>query len=362
MSRRVAADYTRRTLYSLLANGSIGALWWCHTDFTVPERQPYRANLMEYFGLGLYDVEGQPKPVAGVFREFAGVLKRLDTGALRKVPAQAAIVLPWRSEDHEVIFNAYALTRRAGIDADIVSPDDPLTGYRLIIVPSAAGHSHFNQPQWECIRARVAEGATLYVSSAGAVLPGINEMAGIEVQYRQGVTGERLALVITRSEGLPPGHVLRWEGAAPLAPHIAVTDGTIIAESADGRAFLVEHRWQRGSVVFCAEPVERYLCGKPGVARHDETWRLYRYLKSVAGIRAVVEAEQPDVECGLLREGDRLLAVLVNHSEEPLEARLAVDGSIQALDDLDGRSFPAKSGTCRIPLEANGGLVLRVIR
>ena len=211
-------------------------------------------------------------------------------------------------------------------------PDDPLEGYRLIIIPSAAGHSHFNQPQWECIRARVAEGATLYVSSAGAVLPGINEMAGIEVQYRQGVTGERVAHVITRSEGLPPGHVLRWEGAAPLAPHIAVTDGTIIAESADGRAFLVEHRWQRGSVVFCAEPVERYLCGKPGVARSDETWRLYRYLKSVAGIRAVVEAEQPDIECGLLREGDRLLAVLVNHSEEPLEARLAVDGSIHALE------------------------------
>ena len=122
MSRRVAADYTRRTLYSLLVNGSIGALWWCHTDFTVPERQPYRANLMEYFGLGLYDVEGKPKPVAEVFGEFGGVLKRLDTGALRKLPAQAAIVLPWRSEDHEVIFNAYALTRRAGIDADIVSP------------------------------------------------------------------------------------------------------------------------------------------------------------------------------------------------------------------------------------------------
>ncbi|HEY3415340.1 MAG TPA: hypothetical protein VGM23_00525, partial [Armatimonadota bacterium] len=242
MSREIAAAYTRRTLYSLLANGSLGALWWCHTDFTIPERMPYRTNLMEYNGLGLHDIQGHPRPVAHVFTEFAQTLAKISEPCPVKLPAQAAIVLPWREEMPEEIFNAFVLTRRAGIDADIVSPDDPLEGYRLLILPAVSGHSPFTQPQWERIRARVAAGATLYISSAGGHLPGIDEMAGFTLHYRHAVDGERHCRIIADRPELETG-LLRWTGSCSTAPLIAATAGTVLALDSDEQPFLLENAW-----------------------------------------------------------------------------------------------------------------------
>lgn len=360
MSREVAAAYTRRTLYSLLGNGSIGAVWWCHTDFTVADRMPYRTNLMEYDGLGMHDTAGQVKPVGRVFADFAATLAQLDTAHLAPLPAQAAIILPWLHEDNEEIFNAFVLARRAGLAVDIVSPDDPLSGYQLLIVPCAADHSHFTQPQWERIRARTAAGATLYVSSAGASLPGLNDMAGIELQYRRGVTGARLASIVAERPGLPAGFVLCWMGDTPKAPLVAPTEGVVIAVNAAGDPFIVEHGWQNGRVIWVGEPVERYLCGKSGLSVTDETWRIYRYLRDAAGIVAPVQSEQPNVECGLLQEGDQLLAVLTNHSAAPISASLTLAPPFTHLTRLDGQVFPATDGVCTVELAANAGMILRI--
>ena len=41
-----AAVYARTVLGSLLANESMGALWWCHTDFTCLDSLPYAVNQM----------------------------------------------------------------------------------------------------------------------------------------------------------------------------------------------------------------------------------------------------------------------------------------------------------------------------
>ncbi len=359
MSQAVSAAYVRRTLHSLLANGSIGAIWWCHTDFTAPDRMPYRTNLMEYNGLGLHDVSGEPKPTAEEFRAFSRTLARLDVARLERLPARAAVLLPWNSEHHEEAFNAFVSAKRAGFDADLVTADAPLDAYRLLIVPAATGHSPFTQPQWEKIRALVAEGAVLYVSSAGASLPGLHEMAGIEVQFRHSVAGRREARAVAGRPGLPAGSVLAWEGSAPAAHRIAVTSGTVLAEAADGSPLLVEHRWQEGAVVFLAEPVERYLCGRSGVSAADETWRLYLSLKELAGIHAPIECDDACVEVGLLREGDSLLVVLVNHSEAGRSVRLAVDPAVSSLAGLEGREHPISAGTCALVLEPNVGLVLR---
>ncbi len=360
MSRAISAAYTRRTLHSLLANGSIGAIWWCHTDFTIPDQLPYRTNLMEYNGLGLHDTEGRPKPTAEAFRDFATTLSKLDSGRLSRLPARAAIVLPWRSEHNEEAFNAFVLAKRAGIDADIVGPDDPLEGYRLLIIPCAEGFSHFTQPQWERIRTRAAQGATLYVSTNGASLPDMDEMAGVEIQYRRTVAGRRECRVVTPRPGLEADTLLTWDGHAPAAHLVTVTTGTLIAEAADGSPLLVEKAWKQGKVVLLNEPVERYLCRKSGASVADETWRLYRYLKALAGIGYPLECTHPNVECGLLREGDGLLAVLVNHSAGQLAVEAQVlDPAILGLADVDGQEYPIREGRCALTLKANSGLVLR---
>ena len=125
--------------------------------------------------------------------------------------------------------------------------------------------------------------------------------------------------------------------------------------------FYAEDCWWSGAgaVALLTEPIERYLCGKSGVSAADESWRLYRYLKELAGIRYPVECEHPNVERALLREGDGLLVVLVNHSAAPNEVELAVDSAIAGLDGLDGRPYHVAEGRCRVVLGANGGIVLR---
>ena len=205
--------------------------------------------------------------------------------------------------------------------------------------------------------ARVAAGATP-TSLRAAPLPGLNEMAGLEVQYRRTVSGRREARVATERPGLEGDATLTWEAGASSSHVVCATTGTVVATGAEGAPLLVEHRWGEGVVAFLAEPVERYLCGRSGVSATDETWRLYRYLKALAGIRAPIECAHPNVEVGLLREGENRVVVLVNHSDSPVEAVLTVDPSVAGLADLDGR-LPA-AGTCTWNT-ANGGAVCALL-
>jgi hypothetical protein len=119
------------------------------------------------------------------------------------------------------------------------------------------------------------------------------------------------------------------------------------------------HARKQSKVILATEPIERYLCGKPGISPRDASWRLYRYLKAAAGISYAVECDHPDVECCLLHEGERLMVVLVNHSDATVEAELRGSADVAVLTALDGQAHELINGVTWIALAANQGLVLR---
>jgi beta-galactosidase len=358
MSPAISAAYCRRVLYSLLGNGSVGALWWCHTDFTCVDQLPYRATLMEQDGLGLFDASGIAKPVAQVFAEFSQVLSTIDTGSLERIPPQAAIVLPETEEHHEVTFNAFVLAKRAGFDIDIVSANDSLDSYRLLIVPSVEW-SPLTHPQWEKVKQRVSDGAALYVSTNGAQLPGMYAMAGCELQYKRGVKGEREARFCLANEVFKEGYVLRWNGEAKKSALVRVTTGTLIAKNSEGDPLLVEGSASGGTVVLATEPIEHYLCEKPGISPTDCTYKIYQYLAVCAGIDVPLRVDHPNVECSLLRENGRLIAVLTNHSSVEVYVPCQAHPPDMMWSTIKGDALSGVTGSFSVKIAANDGLILQ---
>lgn len=68
VSEEIEKEHIAMALNSLLANGSLGALYWCYSDFNLPNELPYSTSPFESH-LGLVDVDGKPGAVA---RELKG--------------------------------------------------------------------------------------------------------------------------------------------------------------------------------------------------------------------------------------------------------------------------------------------------
>lgn len=58
-SEEEAAKFLRLRLYTLLNQGNLGCLWWCHTDFTYSDIAPYNYEMMENDGLGIFDRDAE---------------------------------------------------------------------------------------------------------------------------------------------------------------------------------------------------------------------------------------------------------------------------------------------------------------
>jgi hypothetical protein len=227
--------------------------------------------------------------------------------------------------------STFILCRQAGIHVGFPRECDDWSDLSLLLAPMPAPDSwgyHLYSTFWQRVRPRVEAGATLYasLSAASAIpIPDVVELFGANLADRAFWRQEVQLTFVEDFFDIRAGEVFEFlapPGLQGTGALLNVHDARVLAHDQDGNPALLVHKVAQGCTVLCAYPIE-YMLGKTPNALEGETpfWRLYRALKTFAGIQSPFSVDQPEVEVGCLVGEGRDYVILVNHSPKTVGGR-----------------------------------------
>ncbi|MGB9780934.1 beta-galactosidase trimerization domain-containing protein [Caldanaerobacter sp.] len=330
MSEEVEGEYYRVVLYSLLANESMGAISWCFGDFSVGERLPYDSTPFET-QFGITTTEGRPKKAALEMKAFSEFLKIINYEKLKPRESEAAIIIPDKyyealfvGEDYKpernfrILLNSFILAKQAGLDVDLIKPEDDLRKYKVLIVPSAYRKGHLTHSQWLKIKEFVKQGGTLYLSYDGIAVEDLEEVFGVKIDY---FMVPREEFVEIESTNLATK--FRYK-ALPFNKRLIlkVKEGEVFGVDKEGNPSIVVNKYGKGNAVFVAYPIELYLSYMPDVYKKDQSFKIYKLLKELADIKYQLEVNSPYLEIKEFHNEENVLFLIINHENEEVRAEV----------------------------------------
>jgi beta-galactosidase len=191
----------------------------------------------EQMHAGLQTPDYQEAPAADEARQVAQELKALGSPHTTKAPvalvydyeAQWLLDIQPQGKDFayaELVAAFYGAARNAGLDVDVISPDDPLSGYAIVLAPSLPILSQ----AW-VDKARESGAAIVLGPRTGSKTPHFSIPEPMPIGAAQGL----IPLRVARVESLRPGHeelagaftVRRWleHVETPIPPRAATDAG-----------------------------------------------------------------------------------------------------------------------------------------
>jgi beta-galactosidase len=215
-------------------------------------------------------VEHHGRTDARVFREVSALgveLRSLGQRTLHgRSVARVAVLFDWEcwwalaassgpSRDldyHREVVSTYAALHRAGIQTNVIGPDDDLAAYDVIVAPVAY---MMREEQAERIADRVREGATLVTTFFSSV---VDDNDRVHAGGAPGPLRPLLGLTVEEFDAIPPG--ASRAQAVRFEPGIVDAAGQMKHES----SLLAERVWLEG-----ARPIgvytEDFYAGEPAV-------------------------------------------------------------------------------------------------
>ncbi|MEK6794752.1 MAG: beta-galactosidase trimerization domain-containing protein [Spirochaetota bacterium] len=364
LSEASSADFIRRRLFSLFANGDLGCIWWCGVDFTCGEKLPYRWVQMENDGLGLIDANKRVKPAGEEFRKFSAVVK--DIKRLPETKKRAAIVLRDREigggEKWTLFYNAFVLAKQAGLEVDFIYPHDALEKYDLLICPSIAGHSNYFATNWNRIMKRAHDGATIFLSYDGGHFTRSSEVFGLDRVDREVAQ----AMAMNADASAPKALAgLTISGKQDWRLSIREQSADVLMRWTDGTPAMTSKKYGKGTAVFLGAGIETIRANTPHALENDASWKIYAYLKQTAGIRDAIElADAPFIErtYHAISEREGYFTV-VNHTNAVFTADILCEAMPKEFANAaDGYGTCAKKGASwGISIPAMSGGIFRAV-
>jgi beta-galactosidase len=191
----------------------------------------------EQMHAGLFTPDRQPAPAAAEAHAVAEELRALGPIANAKAPvalvydyeAQWLLDIQPQGNDFayaELVAAFYGAARRGGLDVDVINPGDPLTGYRIVLIPSLPILS-----QELVDRARQSGAVVIMGPRTGSKTPDFAIPDAMPIGAAQSL----IPLRVARVESLRPGHeetagpfiVRRWleHVETALSPRAATAQG-----------------------------------------------------------------------------------------------------------------------------------------
>ena len=174
-------------------------------------------------------------------------------------------------------------------------------------------------------------------------IPFVVELFGVSLEDRLAWRHE-ITLEFTQAfAGIANGEKFTFkamEGLLYTGARLQIEGAQVIATDQDGNPAFVTFKTGLGRTALCAYHLEMMLGVTPN-ALEEETnyWKIYRALKTWAGVRSPYAVTAPQVEVGLLSGSQRDYVVLVNHSASSKKGRVAVSWNALKVEQLtpDGR-------------------------
>ncbi len=351
-SEAVAGDYARVAMFSAWAHDLHGFLWWCANEQSHLTHTPYDWNAVER-ELGLFHLDGTPKPVLDSMSEMARFLSAFKFGSLPPRIKDAVCILTEGIDTWSVAYGSFILAKKAGLDISFAWCRDEIPESPIYLLPSLSGDSSMSLHVWRELIRRAEAGATLYVSIDDALLSPFSELFGMRV-----VTREKLAAPDTVTMD---GQKLRFDPAYRLL--LESVGATVVLRRDDGTAAASEYSLGKGRVCFVAAPIEARMGTGAGLASgkgelpYHKIYELFhlRSREKVASSSSATVAVTEHVV-----DADTRLLTVINYRPEEQSVEITLDGgySLSEVIEIHGKTSVSRTakGFLAKP-SANNGFV-----
>lgn len=391
----VVRDYDHLQCWSSFGAGAIGFYAWCWADAenAAYRRAPY-VRMPHETQFGLVDSTGKKRPRLDSLVQIRRLVNSFDLDALAgkgpwcpaSIPVPHEYVHPWDEAAYGLDegkagpyvpaekawdperdvkplvrgwLNAYVMAARAGLPAAFPREqlDDQWPTTPVVLLPAPLTTTtnsllHMRTSFWDGAEEYVRRGGTLYLScSADTAIPELQTFAGVRIRDRAPVEEELLLRVTHPFAGLDIGDEIRMRaGSADLhvrGVELEVEDALVLARTQSGLPALTLARRGEGACVLCAYPIELLEAAIPDAHENeDETWRIMRLVRDLAGCQAPIDLDDARLTRGVLRGYGGGILVVTNHGNEDVTVPVtsATDGRDLRLYCPDGDVVHAEVG------------------
>ncbi len=306
-----AGAYFRVNLFSLWANGVVGALWWCAHDQTELTTHPYSTQMIER-ELGLLDTDLQPKPALKELSRFADWMSGIDF-TLPKAESDAVCLITKGQRDWGVGYMTYALMRKIGRNLTFADAAKELPDAPLYLMPSVKGGTILPLERYQQLKQKVYEGADLYLSIDNCILSQFKEFTGLEIVDSY----ETPRTVTADIAGVP----FKFQTSRTFMTR--PTSAKVLAADQDGYPLLACNSYGKGHVYTLMAPMEDAL-----IDRHDafegQEHLLYSDLFGEKFVPRPLQIDHTDLALTYHYDENGAYVVLINHSENALQPNLTL--------------------------------------
>ena len=338
VSEERAAAAMRMQMFSCWAAGVPAFVWWCAFDQGHLDFAPYDWTAIER-ELGLFNVDGTPKPTATGMRDFASFIKSLPFASLPPRRIDAVVLVSEKEDFWKQALGAWLLSRQAGFDICYAHAEGEWPQSSFYILPSSASNSYttYSHRAWKRLVGKVQLGATVLITLGnGAVLSDLEAVAGVRTESHFKCNTTRHVIAKKGGFDLPDSYVRR----------ISLVDGDVLAKDAEGSPVMTMKRLGTGRVVFMNGAVE--------VNASIDGWPAYAEAAEVAGVKRLVRGDNPSVGFTEHSMNGVTYVVAVNYKSDPVNVNIECDGTIS-------RTFGSgslKDGV--LSLGANNAVVIEI--
>jgi hypothetical protein len=339
-SQNGVARYVRALLWNLWSADAKAMLWWCAFDQTGQTFAPYnwRQPCVE---LGLFHRDRTPYPAVNAVRKFAAMQDALPFPALPKAKPDAVVI----SADNDVIHSSYILARQAGIFLAFASPEKPLPDADCYFLPDAQGRAYLTLERWNELKARVRDGATLYLSWNDTFLDSLEDVAGVEVAFREKRPGTDLCDFGDFKVEIP----------YPVKRSFNALTAETLATNQNGEGVFFRNRYGKGTVFLCIHNFEKTFYESAG-RYESEVWKIW---EKVLPVCHLVETSDKNVFSSEHDFGDgRVGVIVVNNSGTAYEGHLTIREGWRISSTLTDDAEAAKLADTALTLAPCAGILL----
>ncbi len=339
-SQKGVADYIRGMLWNAWALDCKAMLWWCAFDQTGMTIAPYnwRQPCVE---LGLFRRNRSPYPAVEAVRKFAAMQDALPFAALPKAKTDAVVI----SANEDVIHSSYILARQAGIMPRFANPEEKLPDADCYFLPNALGRAYLTIERWEELKAKVRDGATLYLSWNDTFLDSMEEVGGIEVAFRQQTGGTDICDF---------GDFKLSFGYAVKRRFNALTAETL-AKNQDGEGVFFKNGYGKGTVYVFVHNFEKAYYAAAGKYEGD-AWKIWAKVRPVD--RLVRTGDKNVFASEHCFGGGRCGIVVVNNGRRTYSESPELRKGWRVVDSITDDSVAAKWDGGKLTLAPCSGILL----
>lgn len=323
-NREMSADFMRMQILSALTSGLAGYQWWCAWNQGRLDFSPYTWSMIER-ELGLFDDDGNPKPVAFTMQKMSKALENLPS-PYPKRRADGVCVLSYSMEHQNIAISSLIMAKQAGIDLDVAfSEGEPLPESSLYFMPSVSGWSVMRKPAWEFLLERVRGGATLCISFDGGQLTDFPAVVGAEsmgfmtqVSHSFTVCGE--------TTGYYGNEIL-------LKP----TTAEVLLENEGGNPVVLKNKYGNGHIYFINFSPERISFDTADGYNKYPYYRLYEMVAGDVASKKEVTVNDKNLGVTINPESDTsLLVSVLNYSDKEIKPDIKISDGWSIKDILYG--------------------------